>query len=105
MVHIERTPLKKILRAVVYRNTKKLPLSEIVEREKPDLAMTGVFLSLIHILLWRSVVRYSMPVRMGGCSHSNGIQTAGLDDEGYRCLNIRHPHSPASALPILDRTA
>ena len=45
MVHIERTPLKKILRAVVYRNTKKLPLSEIVEREKPDLAMTGVFYS------------------------------------------------------------
>ena len=45
MVHIERTPLKKILRAVVYQNTEKLPLSEIVEREKPDLAMTGAFYS------------------------------------------------------------
>ena len=43
MVHIERTPLNKILRAVVYQNTEKLPLSEIVEREKPDIAMTGVF--------------------------------------------------------------
>lgn len=37
MVHIERTPLKKILRAVVYRNTKKLPLSEIVERRSRTL--------------------------------------------------------------------
>lgn len=43
MVHIERTPLKMILRAVVYQNTEKLSLSEIVEREKPDLAMTGAF--------------------------------------------------------------
>ena len=40
MVHIERTPLDRILRAVVYQNTEKLSLSEIVEREKPDLAMT-----------------------------------------------------------------
>ena len=45
MVHIERTPLDRILRAVVYQNTEKLSLSEIVEREKPDLAMTGVFYS------------------------------------------------------------
>ena len=43
MVHLERTPLNKILRAVVYQNTEKLPLSEIVEQEKPDIAMTGAF--------------------------------------------------------------
>ena len=43
MVHLEKTPLRKILRAVVYQNTQKLTLSEIVEREQPDIALTGVF--------------------------------------------------------------
>lgn len=43
MVHLEKTPLRKILRAVVYQNTQKLTLSEIVKREKPDIALTGVF--------------------------------------------------------------
>lgn len=59
MVHIERTPLKKILRAVVYQNTEKLPLSEIVEREKPDLAMTGAFYNPAE---WAPVC----PVKAGG---------------------------------------
>ncbi len=59
MVHIERTPLNKILRAVVYRNTEKLPLSEIVEREKPDIAMTGAFYNADK---WAPVC----PVKAGG---------------------------------------
>lgn len=59
MVHIERTPLNKILRAVVYQNTEKLPLSEIVEREKPDIAMTGAFYNASK---WAPVC----PVKAGG---------------------------------------
>lgn len=59
MVHIERTPLKMILRAVVYQNTEKLSLSEIVEREKPDLAMTGAFYNPAE---WAPVC----PVKAGG---------------------------------------
>ena len=59
MVHIERTPLNKILRAVVYQNTEKLPLSEIVEREKPDIAMTGAFYNAAK---WAPVC----PVKAGG---------------------------------------
>ena len=34
MVHIERTPLKMILRAVVYQNTEKLSLSEMCIRDR-----------------------------------------------------------------------
>ena len=59
MVHIERTPLNRILRAVVYQNTEKLPLSEIVEREKPDIAMTGAFYNADK---WAPVC----PVKAGG---------------------------------------
>lgn len=43
MVHIERTPLRRIVRAEVYVNEDKLPLHTIVERRQPDLAMTAAF--------------------------------------------------------------
>lgn len=43
MVHLTKTPLALIRRAVVYENTKKLPLSKIVEEQQPDIAFTGVF--------------------------------------------------------------
>lgn len=43
MVHITRVPLSEISRAVVYENRGKLSLSKIVEKLKPDLAVTGVF--------------------------------------------------------------
>ena len=45
MVHIERTPLRRIVRAEVYVNEDKLPLHTIVERRQPDLAMTAAFFS------------------------------------------------------------
>lgn len=45
MVHIERTPLSDIKRAAVYENTRKLSLGQIVEEQKPDIAMTAVFYS------------------------------------------------------------
>ena len=45
MVHMERTPLRRILRAEIYQNTEKLTLPEIVERKKPDIALSGVFYS------------------------------------------------------------
>ena len=45
MVHIERTPLRRIVRAEVYANEDKLPLHTIVERRQPDLAMTAAFFS------------------------------------------------------------
>ena len=44
MVHIERVPIARVSRAVVYENDRKLPLSKIVEEEAPDLAFTGVML-------------------------------------------------------------
>ena len=43
MVHIERVPIARVSRAVVYENDRKLPLSKIVEEEAPDLAFTGAF--------------------------------------------------------------
>lgn len=43
MVHIERVPVARVSRAVVYENDRKLPLSKIVEEEAPDLAFTGAF--------------------------------------------------------------
>ena len=43
MLHIERTPLADIRRAEVYVNADKKPLSQIVEEEKPDIAMTATF--------------------------------------------------------------
>ena len=45
MVHVERTPLSRILRAEVYVNREKLPLRQIVETRKPSIAMTAVFYS------------------------------------------------------------
>jgi hypothetical protein len=43
MAYVVKVPLSEIQRAVVYENQKKLPLSKIVEKESPDLAITGVF--------------------------------------------------------------
>ena len=43
MVHIERVPIARVSRAVVYENDRKLPLSKIVEEEAPDLAFAGAF--------------------------------------------------------------
>ena len=43
MVHLERTPLSAIRRAAVYVNTGKKPLSEIVEEQQPDIALTAAF--------------------------------------------------------------
>lgn len=43
MVHIERTSLSAIRRAVVYVNSGKKSLPEIVAEQQPDIAMTGAF--------------------------------------------------------------
>ena len=43
MVHIERTPLREIWQADIYVNTYKKPLSQIVEEQKPDIALTAAF--------------------------------------------------------------
>lgn len=43
MIHLERTPKSKVVRAVVYVNERKLSLSQIVAEEQPDLAFSGVF--------------------------------------------------------------
>lgn len=43
MVHIERTPLSRIVRAEVYINREKLPLRQIVEARRPSVAMTAAF--------------------------------------------------------------
>lgn len=45
MYYIKQVPLASVRRAVVYENTKKLPLSRIVEEQQPDIAITGVFYS------------------------------------------------------------
>ena len=45
MSHTERTPKARVARAVVYENTRKLSLSQIVEEESPDIAFTGSFYS------------------------------------------------------------
>ena len=45
MVHIERTPLSRIVRAEVYVNREKLPLRQIVENRRPSIAMTAAFYS------------------------------------------------------------
>ena len=43
MVHIERTSLSAIRRAVVYVNSGKKSLPEIVAEQQPDIAMTAAF--------------------------------------------------------------
>lgn len=45
MVHIERTPLSSIRRAAVYVNSEKKPLREIVEEQRPDIALAAAFYS------------------------------------------------------------
>ena len=45
MVHIERTPLSRIVRAEVYVNREKLPLRQIVENRRPSIAMAAAFYS------------------------------------------------------------
>lgn len=45
MVHIERTPLQKIRRAEIYKNTGKKTLREIVAEQQPDIALTAAFYS------------------------------------------------------------
>ena len=59
MVHIERTPLTSIARAEIYENTRKLPLSQIVAEEQPDIAMTAVF---YNPKTWKPLC----PVKSGG---------------------------------------
>lgn len=43
MVHIERTPISRIVRAEVYINREKLTLRQIVEARRPSVAMTAAF--------------------------------------------------------------
>ena len=45
MVHIERTPISRIVRAEVYVNREKLPLRQIVEARRPSIALTAAFYS------------------------------------------------------------
>ena len=45
MVHIERTPISRIVRAEVYVNREKLSLRQIVEARRPAIAMTAAFYS------------------------------------------------------------